>query len=127
MEIRQRDIREHPDDARSLIALMKGQNNLGLPCDKTGRLDEAEAAYRAAIATFRRLPSGGAVVQKPRYRSSALDHNLGYLNVRRDRHAEAQAALGEAIRLHELWARDRPGLPDSSIEPALSQDTLAWS
>jgi serine/threonine-protein kinase len=127
MEIRQRQIREHSDDTRSLIGLIEAQNNLGLLCDETGRLDEAEAAYQTAIAIFRRLPPGDPEVQKQKYRFSALYHNLGYLNVRRDRHAEAQAALLEAIRLRELWVRDRPGLPDPSNELALSHENLAWA
>src|SRR5262249_14406067 len=106
IELRQRQLRERPHDTRDLIGFIEAQTNLGLPCDQSARPDDAVSAYQAAIAIFRDLPSENPELRLHRFRFSALYHNLGSSNARRDRHAEAQSALSEAIRLRELWVRD---------------------
>ncbi|MBN2489802.1 MAG: protein kinase [Planctomycetes bacterium] len=119
-------------------------NNLAVLHDRAGRLDEAEASYRASLEIQKRLVGARPAERSYRHELAATWLNLGAVSGVLGRVAAREEAYREAIRLGEALIAEDPAEPDHAdllataryqlgshhaqagqVEEALAQDSAA--
>jgi serine/threonine protein kinase/Flp pilus assembly protein TadD len=104
-------VSESPGEVRYRTELVGGLCNLGIVLAAAGRHDEAERAYREALAL-----EGGAA-QSPDFSSglATVHHQLGALLALTGRPAEAEGEYRRAIRRREELFADFPDVPGHAV------------
>jgi tetratricopeptide (TPR) repeat protein len=87
-------------------------NNLGLLLSSTGRLAEAERAYRDALALQKQLAAEFPARPDFRLELARSHNNLGLLLSSTGRLKEAETAYREALALWKQLAADYPTHPE---------------
>ena len=107
------------------LEVARSHNSLGRVFHDLGRRDEAEAAYRTALAIRERLTP--AVFGEPTHRFDlAVSHyNSAIMVKERQKYAEALAALRVAQQVCGPLAGDFPGVPDYRQFLAMNQTEMA--
>ena len=88
--------------------LAQSWNNLGILRREENRMDEAEQAYREALAIKEKLAERYSSVTQYRQDLAASLNNLGTLVSSIGRSSEAEAVYRRAIQLYERLAADSP-------------------
>ncbi len=103
-----------------------GHSDLGNVLREQGRLEEAEAEYRQAIAISQQLADDSPAVTQ--YRDFLCKHHTTLGNLLKDtgRSMEAVAELRMALAIHPKLADDGPAVTDFRIGLADSHQDLGW-
>jgi len=118
--------RENPAFRRKLARTL---DNLGKLLASTGRLDEAEAAYREAAAVVEGLVATGPAAAGDKWLLAQCHANLAMALRAAGRFDEAEAACLKARSLEEALRADFPDVPDYRYELAsiLNNLGLLWT
>ena len=81
---------------------------------QTGKLKEAEAEYRAALAIHAKLADDNPAVTEFRSRLASIHNNLGVLLSQTGKPAEAEAEYRAALAIHGSWPTKTPPSPTSA-------------
>ena len=112
------------DDADSRAIRSEGYFRVGLMRYRLGELQEAEAAFRDALALRKQLAADFPTRPDFRQELARTYGNLGLLLRDTGRLQEAEAAYREALKLQQQLAADFPTRPDFRQELARSHHNL---
>ena len=118
-------VRDHPDVVKFRISLASDLNTLGGLSHQVRRYDEAEAAFREAIAEWRELVRREPQVPRLKYElGRSLSNIAGILTIRRqfDRATPIQI---EAIELDRGLVRDHPEFVEYLVSLSAVEDIRA--
>src|SRR5262249_35195100 len=100
--------------------LAGSHNNLGLLLGQTGKLAEAEAESRAALAIWGKLAADNPGIPEYRNWLAAGHTNLSVILCRLGRPAEARDGCDQAIALRAALVREVPKVPGYRSDLAYS-------
>jgi tetratricopeptide (TPR) repeat protein len=98
----------HPDITDIRSSLAQGHENLGRLLKETGRLTQADAEYRAALAIRRELADRNPAVPSHRADLASVHTYLADLSGSLGRPAEARDSYDRAIALRERLVQEAP-------------------
>jgi tetratricopeptide (TPR) repeat protein len=101
-------VAEHPQVPQYRQELAMTHNNLGLLLQATGRVAEAEKAYRQALQLYERLVAEHPQVPQYRQELAMTHNNLGVLLKATGRADEAEKAHRQALQLRERLVAEHP-------------------
>jgi tetratricopeptide (TPR) repeat protein len=104
-------VAEHPQVPEYRQELAMTHNNLGNLLQATGRVAEAEKAYRQALQLRERLVAEHPQVPQYRQELATTHNNLGVLLQATGRVAEAEKAYRQALQLREQLVAEHPQVP----------------
>ena len=90
-----------------------------------GKLPEAEAEYRRALALLRDLADDNPAVARYGHNLAQVHNNLGYLLSQTGRRAGAETEIRAALAIRRKLADEDPAVPDLRIRLAASHHDLA--
>ena len=112
------------DDAESRSIRAEGLFRVGLMRHRLSELQDAEAAYTAALALRRQLTADFPARPEFRQQLAGSHNNLGSLLHDTGRPKEAEAAYRDALALHKQLAADFPTRPEFQHELAGGHNNL---
>ena len=112
LAIRKQLVAEFPNRPIFRRALAMSHSNLGWVFYKTGRPQEAEAAYRDSLALYKRVVAD--FPNRPEFllELAGSHHNLNHVLRDAGRPVEAEAARAEALAIYKQLVADFPSRPE---------------
>jgi Flp pilus assembly protein TadD len=92
--------------------------------EATGRVAEAEKAYRQALQLYERLVAEHPQVPQYRQELATTHNNLGVLLQATGRVADAEKAYRQALQLRERLVAEHPQVPEYRQELATTHNNL---
>ena len=118
-------VHEHPDIVKYRIQLGHTLNTFGARRQMANQMQEAEAAYREAIAAWREIARIESDVPEMRFLLARSLSNLGALFVEQRGFDQALPFLEEGITLLDRLVRDYPRIPKYAVSIAGNLDATA--
>ena len=99
-------------------------NNIGILLHNTGKLAEAGAEYRQALAIRQKLADDNPAVTEFRSLEASSHNNLGYLLSNTGRPMEAETENRKALEIRQKLVDDNPAVTEFRIRLAVSHNNL---